>query len=634
MELLSVRAKQFGVRLEKELSLKKKRRTKLRGSKEVSHISAPNLASFWREMMPFFWVGLAVIICYAGTLGNDFVHDDSFEILQNPAVRDVHQWPTFFTTPAWTFLSKAGRAASSSYYRPLQYLSYGLIFHFGGANAWAFHLFKLMQHLGVCLLLTYLLKRLTGHKPIALISGLIFAVHPINTEAVSWISGITDVSCAFFLLLALIFYLRDQEHPSWLNPSLVCLFFLLGLFSKETGIMLLPLLVLIAMLWHQPLLSLVRWKRFYLPLTLCTLGYLALRVKAIGGVMYTPQFRFAQLNHWQILFNQVQLSAEYFFKFFYPYPLSASYTFEPILFMSDWRFWGSVAVLGAIGYISFFLWRTLPPDQARWTIWGGAWFFLTLAPVIILFRRIGANVFNERYLYPASLGFCLALGMILYHIYHQNRRVVIGFAAIVILLGGWQTILRNRDWKNELTLYEDMVKKSPRDVDAWTNLGITYLSLGKREEARRAYEMSLSIHPSATAYGNLALIHSMDQRYELARSEYSKAIQLESSNETFYAAAAEVDWNLRDFASARAKLSRALEIDPLNSRNWRRLAEACTFLNLHEQAIQTYEKLAALAPDMAGEAYLGMDQNYRALNQNQKANEAMQKFVATTSGKK
>ncbi len=599
----------------------------------MSHISAPSLASFWREMMPYFWVGLAVIICYAGTLGNDFVHDDSFEILQNPAVRDVHQWPTFFTTPAWTFLSKAGRAASSSYYRPLQYLSYGLIFHFGGANAWAFHLFKLMQHLGVCLLLTYLLKRLTGHKPIALISGLIFAVHPINTEAVSWISGITDVSCAFFLLLALIFYLRDQERPSWLNPSMVCLFFLLGLLSKETGIMLLPLLVLIAVLWHQPLLSLERWKRFYLPLALCTLGYLALRVNSIGGVTYTAQFRYTQLNHWQVLLNQIQLSAKYFLKFISPCPLNAFYTFEPITVISDWRLWGSLGGLVAIGFFSIRLWRIFPPDQARWTIWGVAWFFLTLAPVILLFQRIGENVFTERYLYPASLGSCLALALILDHYYIKNRQLVWGFAVLIILVGGWQTILRNRDWRDDLTLYEDTVKKSPRSYGTWTDLGTTYLNMGRKEEARKAFETSLSIRPNAAAYGDLALIHSMDQRFELAQSEYAKALQLEPLNETLYAAAAEVDWSLRDYASARAKLSRSLDIDPLNPRNWRRLAEACTSLNLHEQAIRAYEKLVALAPDMAGEAYLGMGQNYRALNQNQKANEAMQKFVAATSRK-
>lgn len=597
-----------------------------------SKASSPELKSYdIRKLLPVFLICLAVLICYAGTLGHGFVHDDEYEILNNPAVQDISQWNQFFAHPAWTFLSKAGRASGSNYYRPIQYLTYGIIYHLVGSKPWGYHLYKMLLHLAVCLLLFHLARLAIKNDSVALMAGLIFAVHPINTEAVSWISGITDVTCAFFLLLACIFHLRDLKKQNWVNPVLIALFYFLALLSKETAIVLIPLLLFILFLWRHPLFDPGLWKRYYAPPLLCTVGYLILRINAIGGFTYSAQYKFTELNFWQSLLNQFYLASQYWMKFVFPYPLIAFHPFEPVTSITDWRMGGAFLVLSIVSGLIYFSWRRLPQDQALWIVWGCAWFMLTLTPVIILFKRLGENVFTERYLYPASLGLCLVAGIAFNYCSHANRILTRTLLFGIIFIFGGQTILRNQAWKDNLSLYEDTVKKSPRAYRTWTDLGATYLQSRRFREAKAAFETSLAIKPTSTAYGDLAHIHSGEGKLAEARLEYARALELEPLNDVFLAAAAEVDWAMKDFSSASLKLAQAVKIDPQNGRLWRRLAETYTAMQKYVQAIQAYEKMAALNPPDVGAAYLGMSQNYQALNQPQKASEAIRKYVAVTS---
>ena len=132
-------------------------------------------------------IALAVFVTYGNTLKSDFIHDDRAEILLNPYVRDSSNISKIFTTAAWAFGSEGPYKFSSNYYRPVQYLSYSVLYRFFGPKPFGYHLYKLLSHLFVCYLLFWIAWGWFHDYRSALFGALLFAVHTGNTEAVAWI---------------------------------------------------------------------------------------------------------------------------------------------------------------------------------------------------------------------------------------------------------------------------------------------------------------------------------------------------------------------------------------------------------------------------------------------------------------
>ena len=152
-------------------------------SKKVTSSSVPvkNLFSAQR-LRAFLLIGLAVFVAYANTLDNDFVHDDRIEILQNPYIQDFSHLSKILTSPAWAFRSEANEQMGSNYYRPVQYLTYSILYHLFGPSPWGYHAYKLLLHLFVCLLFYWITSQHWQDGQLALFCSLLFAVHPINTD--------------------------------------------------------------------------------------------------------------------------------------------------------------------------------------------------------------------------------------------------------------------------------------------------------------------------------------------------------------------------------------------------------------------------------------------------------------------
>jgi hypothetical protein len=155
---------------------------------------------------------LAVLICYGSSIAYDFVHDDRFEVLQNPLIQDLTNAPRFFAMTAWGFQENSdGTSKSSNYYRPLQYITYSVLYSMFGFSGGMFHAFKLLLHLVNAFLVFWILDRLGQPRSAALVLALLFVVNPANSEAVLWISAVTDVACASFFLLLCALYLKFRS---------------------------------------------------------------------------------------------------------------------------------------------------------------------------------------------------------------------------------------------------------------------------------------------------------------------------------------------------------------------------------------------------------------------------------------
>jgi hypothetical protein len=155
----------------------------------------------WLSLLP---VVLAIFL-YVPTLAYDFVYDDHWTVDGNPHLRI---WPgpqRIFTSDIWGLTSYPAR---SNYYRPMFFLGNWFTAHAVSASPWAFHLMNLFLHAAVVGLVWLVSMNLVADRRIALIAAHLFAVHPIHTEAVAWITDTVDLGCTLFFLLAVFLYTR------------------------------------------------------------------------------------------------------------------------------------------------------------------------------------------------------------------------------------------------------------------------------------------------------------------------------------------------------------------------------------------------------------------------------------------
>ena len=185
----------------------------------------------------------AVLVVYANAFGNAFVWDDQYLIVENPAIKS---WGRFWTL--WT--ADLFPHVVSHYYRPLQALTYLVDYQLWTLAPFGYHLTSTLLHAGVALLFYRFVAALLGAPRAALIAALLFAVHPIHTEAVTYISGRSDPLSALFLLVALVGFVEGDRSrfTVWRVGSLAA--FAAALLAREAAMALVPLVVPLTLIRH------------------------------------------------------------------------------------------------------------------------------------------------------------------------------------------------------------------------------------------------------------------------------------------------------------------------------------------------------------------------------------------------
>ena len=180
-------------------------------------------------------IGVLALLVYAGSLDNAFQYDDLHSIVENPHIRSLSNIPAFFYQPE--LFSADPRNAM---YRPLVLVSYALNHALSGDSVWSYHLLNLAIHLGTSCLLYALVCQLGGTWVQALLAGLLFALHPLASEPVNYISSRSESLCAFLFLLAFLGYAHGGRKAWGLG---ICAF-VGALLAKSVGVVL-PLVLLL-----------------------------------------------------------------------------------------------------------------------------------------------------------------------------------------------------------------------------------------------------------------------------------------------------------------------------------------------------------------------------------------------------
>jgi tetratricopeptide (TPR) repeat protein len=388
-------------------------------------------------------------------------------------------------------------------------LSYFLDLHAWGLDPLGFHLTNLLAHLATALAVLVLARRLTGNLFAASIAGVAFALHPIHTESVTFISGRTDVLSTLLFLLALLGYARwrDGGSPLTLAGSLGAFF--LALTAKEVAVTLPLILVLWDLLVASPDAAakadvdvpryrpLVRAAGRYSAYGAVIGLYLVIRMLSLGALVESDPGVWGSLL--TRFLTTTKIVASYAWMAFVPFPANAHYVIVPVVALPPAAWWGAAAFLAVL--VAATAWAAVRAPR-----WGfcALWFWLTLIPSVgVNLLPLPTAVMAERFLYLPSVGFCVLLGMALGRTLGAASTLDAGqirpapalaLAGLLLAYVGL-TIWRNEPWQDHYHLYLNMVDTSPDSDLPHVNLALVQLPRGEIAEAHAHFKRAVEIAP-------------------------------------------------------------------------------------------------------------------------------------------
>lgn len=480
---------------------------------------------YWRYLL----LTTLVVVVYFNSLDNQFVSDDLADILNNPQIQ------------SFEFIS----SHLSGAIRPILYV---LTANLLGINPTAFRLINLAFHLGSVFLVFRLFQRFFQTRAV-LPASMLFAVHPLLSEPVVWISGGAHQQYSFFVLLTFLAYLGQRRWLSWIA-------FALAVQSHHVlAVAMVPILVS-----YELLLGSIskNWTRI--------LPFILISVVSIGITLTNLPGRMADLQtlHYQdsgIDNPLIQLPAaisSYLILFTWPQNLTI---YQSELGFSITEF--ALRTLLTLGFLSAIIYTFFRHKQiCFWLLW----FLIALSPTLTPFRLNW--IVAERYAYLPSIGLFALVALAIQWLYRHQRykeALVVGLAVLILALST-RTIIRNQDWQDADTLwlaaektspsspnnhnnlgdlygrrgeyelaikhFQTAIELKPNYADAYHNLGNTLAEVGKTEEALASYQKALEFNPILwQSYQNIAAIYFEKKEYKLALEYMQKAAQLVPNNQ-------------------------------------------------------------------------------------------------------
>lgn len=420
-----------------------------------------------------------VLIIYSPAVNSPFQYDDQKVIVKPNVIKGLNILEIFRGNP----------------FRFLLNLSFALNFFFTGLSPVGFRLVNIFLHIENTILFYLVFCRLEAFIDInkseekntfitpASVSALFFAVSPLMVESVTYVSARSELLCGFFFFIALYFFISFAEKGSIYYLIISLLAGSASVLSKERGGMLLFVILLIIAFMPA---KYRRAKKFFslLPFLVFFIFYIAFRQNYLGDSFDTGFERNvqsqifyqgeAQIKNIRLLFLPVNLCV------MYPHFLSSAF---PLL-----RFFALISA--AISFIVFTVWVS---PSVKWGLFCWAWFYITLAPNILAPLQ---DIVADRWLYLPSAGIFFLFALVLCGGLKRNSHGPLSRNIIFIIIAGCFILLclqRNMVWKNEISLWQDAVRKASVSARPYNNFGVALGKSGRLEDARRNFMKSVSI---------------------------------------------------------------------------------------------------------------------------------------------
>ena len=483
-------------------------------------------------MRQFFFF-IVIFVIYANSLGNEFVSDDIAGILYNPNLRDLS---SVFTSPLSSFQS----------FRPILYYLTNLLF---GLSPWAFRITNIFFHFGTVSVL-YLILSLISTPRIAKISALLFAVHPILTESITWISGGSYPQYSFFILTSLLFFILSVKKNTYLYVSL--LFLLLSLSTSEKA-MIFPLII-IAFIFSYKLRpkNLVSFFLLLIPGGAIALIYSSIISVRLEKVLFSYEN--------QIINPLLQIPiaiTSYLQLIFWPIPLT--------LYHSEMSFTQTEFAVRFIIFIIFIIFIGISFFKNKPVFFWLSFFVISLLPTLTPFGI--SWIVAERYVYLGTIGIIVVCAMAIEKISRilKNEKIAYIITAVLVILLSIRTIARNSDWQNQDTLWIATAKYSPNSPQNHNNLGDMYGRHNDLPKAAEEFQIAIKLKPDyGDAYHNLAGTYLNMDKTELAIENYRKALSFNPLLWQSYQNLGAIYFHQNDFSQAEEYFRKAISVNPQN----------------------------------------------------------------------
>ncbi|MDY7093143.1 MAG: tetratricopeptide repeat protein [Acidobacteriota bacterium] len=588
--------------------------------------AASSGASSSTRWMHLLAVALAVIAVYAGSLSGPFIFDDEHALVENTSIRSL--WPPWapLATPADTPL--AGRPVAS--------LSFAVNFALGGLSVTGYHVFNVLLHLLAVLTLLGLVRRtleLDGLRDrfgaaapwLAGASALLWGVHPLVTESVTYVVQRTELLMGLFYLLTLYFFVRavsaTEHRGRWFAASVAAC--ALGMGSKEVMVSA-PLAVLLfdRLFVSGSFAGALRERAGYYGGLAATWLVLVVAVLTGGGRGTSVGFGASGIGPFDYLLTQAGVLVHYLRLAFWPSPLVLDYDDWPIAesFLSV-----APQLLLVTALVALVVWGIV---RGRGWAFLGACFFLILAPtssVLVIATEVAAE--RRMYLPLAALVVLVVVGgyglLTRRFGWHQGERglpprtaaTVLGVVlAAVAGVFAFAAVERNADYRTALSILGDTVEKRPGNARALNNYGAALLAADRTNEAIGYFSSALEISPNDSVYTNLGIALAQRGQLDLAVEQYEKSLEIEPDNAKTLVNYGNALLQTGRFEEAAERFERSLELAPERAEAHNGLAVARWQLGQREEGLAAFQRALELRPDYRdahfnlGMAYLQAEQ--------------------------
>jgi tetratricopeptide (TPR) repeat protein len=468
------------------------------------------------------------------------VFDDESVVVNNIALQEFSNIPKYFAGGEG-FNKVIGR-----YYRPIVSTLYTVDYAIWGLNPMGFHITNIIIHVISCLLLFAILMQLFGEYKYgiiaSLIAALVFAAHPIHTEAVSWISGRTDSLVTLFFFAAFLFYIKfiksnedgeeqdaDETGKSgfqkykFLIYSL--LFYFFGLLSKEMIITFPVVIILYDFIYRKKTLSYIKENlNVYISIVALTIVYLVVRYIVLIDVVERETYAyFYGMDFVTVTATMLKTVPMYFKLLFVPINLLYHYNG----FIPDSNSFFDINVILSILFIALLIYLSIFFYKRHSVISFCLLFFIvSLIPVMNIVPTM--NLMAERFLYITSFSLSILIAYLMVKFMNENNLVpTMLISLIVILLLSFFTYERNKDWKDNNTLY--YTGKDVEGTVLLTNYGNIFANNKQFGQAEIMYRKAIELRDNALlAHHNLGLIYLIKGQLDSAEIKFKKGLSIDS----------------------------------------------------------------------------------------------------------
>ncbi|MBI5185690.1 MAG: tetratricopeptide repeat protein [Nitrospinae bacterium] len=476
----------------------------------------------------FILLACLMSLIYLGTLNGEFLFDDFPRILENPGLTEPLS------------LKKIVTVGMPS--RPFLMLTLAMNKYIGGDKTFGYHLFNTVVHVLNSILLSVVLtkffalarfgewKEINSLKNLPFIAALIFAVHPLQTESVSYAICRSEELSTFFYLLAVFFYVKAHRHKGTKNQSnqLVlnaCAFFsaFLGVLSKEIAVTLPAVLVPVDYFFIAEYDLRRCAKRFFTALPF----YIAIILTAVNLVKLDAGVGVYDRGVYENMLTQSNVVAFYIKLLFFPITQAFDYNFPG--FRSLWTFPTPFSICLILGLLGL---AVLLRKKNRLVSFSLLWFFITLSPTSS-FVPVDDIIFEHR-LYLPFVGVSILSGILLLRasnglagtLHVSGRKALFLISFFVFFLLSINALHRNGIYKDSMSFWEDAVRKAPWKDRPNNNLAALYGKAGRYKEVEGLLTRALEVspwHPEARANLGEAYFHL--GRPAEAEAEFNKVLK-------------------------------------------------------------------------------------------------------------